>query len=399
MMKYNDIYMRPSGMNMVEGNGKIWMALLHRNGICEIDIKTREAKICKIFEEEPLDGEYLYCYVEKIGDRLIFSPGLAEKIAIYDLKREIMTYIPLENADKYREVKFWNIITYHSDVYFLAYTYPAILKLSMESMEIEYITDWLEKVGPVDSDNGYFSVGHVMYDDRVLIPVSCMNAVLELNFKTARTRVKRLEVSMSGIGGLSSGDGENIWLVGRGSGANWVSCWNRKTENVKEILLEDVEGNIIDPFWAPVCITSKVYLMPISTSSIYEIDLTTKRIEKFWPFKNIKEPLWGWATMATRLCDDHIMFITGADLRWHEYNMITGISQDYSIHMKEDEEEMKRYFDAVYSGFRKQIYTVILESRLPLECFLDQELNEKSPDKTDHEKSFGKRIYDQVCRI
>ena len=402
MKKYNKVYMRPSGMNMAEGNGKVWMALLHRNGICEIDIKTREAKLCKIFEEEPLDGEFLYCYVEKIGERLIFSPGLAEKIAIYDLRTETMMYIPLKNADKYRELKFWNIIRYQSDVYFLAYTYPAIIKLNMESMEIEYITDWLNEIIediPVDAYNGYFSDGHVMYDDQVLIPVNCMRAVLELNLKTARTKIRKLEVSMRGIGGLSSRDGENIWLVGRGGKANWVSCWNRKTGDIKEIFLKEIGEDMINPFFAPVCTESKVYLMPMSAPYICEIDPNKKKIGKCRLIGTITQPLWEWTTMATRLHEDWLIFITGSDFGWHEYSMETGKSEDYYIYMEENEKEIERYFDTIYSKYKEEKYPVIPEIRVPLEYFLDRvlEMGEQFSDKVSHEILFGKKIYAHTC--
>ena len=38
MKAYNETYYtKPIAMNMVEDNGKIWMSLLNRNGICEID--------------------------------------------------------------------------------------------------------------------------------------------------------------------------------------------------------------------------------------------------------------------------------------------------------------------------------------------------------------------------
>lgn len=398
MEKYNEIYMRPSGMHMVEEDGKAWMALLHRNGICEIDTKTRKARLCKIFEGEPLDGECLYCYVEKIGDRLFFSPGLAQRIAIYDLKKKTITYIPIKNADKYSEIKFWNIIRYQSDVYFLAYTYPAIIKLNMETMETEYITDWLEEIEeslPVDGSNGYFSDGYVMYDERALIPVNCMKAVLELDLKTAHTEIRRLKVSMRGIGGLSSSDGENIWLVGRGSRADRVACWNRKTGGIKEILLKEIDEDMPAPFFAPICTGAKVYLMPMLASYIYEIDENEKKIEKCRAMGAAKGSLWTWTTMATRLRGDQLTFIMGADFGWHKYNVETGEFADYFICMEENKEEIRRYFDTVYSRYKEEQYSVISETRVPLEYFLDRavEMDTQLPDWIEREILFGKKIY------
>lgn len=44
-----EFYTRPVSMNMVEENGKIWMALLNTNGICEVDRAAQQGRICGIF--------------------------------------------------------------------------------------------------------------------------------------------------------------------------------------------------------------------------------------------------------------------------------------------------------------------------------------------------------------
>ena len=93
MKAYNETYYtKPIAMNMVEDNGKIWMSLLNRNGICEIDKVRGEARICRIFDGEPYDGKFLYSYVVKVSHYLIFSPWEAKNIAIYNLECDSMIY-------------------------------------------------------------------------------------------------------------------------------------------------------------------------------------------------------------------------------------------------------------------------------------------------------------------
>ena len=288
MKKYNEIYSRPIAMNMAEENEKIWMALLNRNGICMIDKKTRRAQICKIFENESFEKEFLYYCVEKVGKYLVFSPCEAEKIAIFDLENDTIIYIPLKKIqcvckENPNISKFCNILKYQSDVYLLGYSYPAIVKINLESLEVTYITNWVEEVEnsiEIGDSSGYFSDGYVIKNDSALIPIGCMGAILELDLKNSNTKIRKLNIPMKGIGGISSVDGENIWLVGRVSKTNRVVCWNRQTDNIKEYYLNDLDDDVFAPFHVPFCTIFKVFLMPILSPCIYEINIDTGEIKK-----------------------------------------------------------------------------------------------------------------------
>lgn len=328
MKKYNEsFFTRVAAMNMAEEGGKIWMVLLNRNGICEVDKKTGQARICKVFKDESLAKKCLYCNVEKVGDSLVFSPWEAQSIAIYNLKSDSITYIPVKKAEQnLKEIigvaKFWNMIPYHSYIYLLGYGYPSIVKINMVSMEVAYISGWVKDINrdaEMDTE-GYFTDGYHIHGDWALIPMGCMNAVLELNLKTNDINLKRLDVSTKGIGGLSSADGDNIWMVGRGRKSNRIFCWNRLTDYIKEFYLEDVDENITDPFYAPKCVYNKVFLMPFSGNSVYEIDIKTNVIRKNENLvsftEKIKAPLWPWwKTLAPRVQNGWLIFLTCSDLK------------------------------------------------------------------------------------
>lgn len=411
MGKYNEIYLRPAAMNMVEEDGKIWFALLNRNGICEVDKVTRKARICKVFEDEPLEKEVLYCHVKKVDHYLVFSPGVSEKIAIYDLNRDYLSYIPIKKLDRHYkqnqdEAKFWNIIRYHSDVYLLGYSYPAIVKINIESMKVTYITDWVEEVENYIEDGysgGYFGDGYIIIGDSVLIPLGCMNAVVELNLNACRTKIKKINTSMKGIGGLSSMDNENVWIVGKGSGTNKVACWNIKMDRIKEYKVPDMEGDIFDPFYAPVCIQKKVFLMPISAPFIYEIDIDSNRIKKSSilerKFGNRAGALWAWwKIMAPTVEGNWIRYITCDDLGWHEYNMETNERREYYVHIEERSEESKNYFDSIYSYYRVK-KTSLSEKKIPLKYLIERnkEVDRQSLCEKDICFLGGKKLYNCVC--
>jgi len=409
--KYSEVYSKPIAMNMIEEDGKIWMTLLNRNGICVVEETTRCARICKIFEDEPVIKEFLYCNVEKIGNNLVFSPWEAENIAIYNLKTDSITYIPINTRDEKRKensdaTKFWNMIRYQSAIYLLGYSYPAIIKIDMESLSVEYITDWVEEVEKnidIGDSNGYFGDGYVIAGDVVLLPIGCMSAILELNVKTSKTRLRKLNTSMKGIGGIASKDCENIWLVGRGNATNKVCCWNIWTDNIKEIPLNE-DCNINHPFYSPICMGSRVFLMPISASCIYELNIdkgepikhntlevqTKKQSVSLWPY---------WKTMAPRLQNGKLVYITCDDLRWHEYNFETGELQSYNVSIKEEPDELERYFKAVYEKQKEKAY-IFFEAKIPLEFFVKEEkrVTEQYLCEENRTRFNGSEIYDRMCR-
>lgn len=402
MSKYNRVYSRPIALNMVEENGKVWMALANRNGICEVNLETKKAKIIKTFSNESLAHEILYNCIEKINNYLVFAPGLAKKIAIYNLEDNSLIYIPLKKMeDEYKEnqneSKFWNIIRHDSSVYLLGYSYPAIIKINMISMEVSYITDWVEEAENninIGDDSGYFSDGHIIIGNSILIPMGCMKAILELDLKTSQTKIRKLNVTMEGIGGLSSIDKENIWLVGRKNKTNWISCWNIKTNKIKEIPFKEMNDNIFDPFYAPICTPSKVFLFPISSSYIYEIDINNLNIKKSKICREERyiPSLWPrWKTAAPRFLGNHLKFLSCTDLCWYEYDIFTEEIKKYFIDIEED--GMEKYFDAMYLNMEGK-NTILSERILPLKYFINRPLNSNEKMIRNKEYQIGKRIYD-----
>lgn len=411
MKAYNETYYtKPIAMNMVEDNGKIWMSLLNRNGICEIDKVRGEARICRIFDGEPYDGKFLYSYVVKVSHYLIFSPWEAKNIAIYNLECDSMIYIPLKKIEHqnghYQKIKFWNIIQHNSDVYLLGYDYPAIVKVNLDSRQVTYITDWVDEVERnVQSEDisGYFADGHVIVGNQALISVACMNAVLELDFETGNTKIIKIDVPMGGIGGIASADGVNIWLVGKRSKTNRVCCWNIRTDRVSEYCIEDEKDDIYDPFYAPICTEKKIYFMPISASAIYEFDVVSKKIVKnrsldiFLKKEENMRMLW-WKTLASRIEKNLLIFINCDDLKWYEYNVTTGEIRNYIVRLEETMRSIDQFFDAVCLKYKKNNF-IIPEKEIPLKYVVNNmELEKKVLWDMDIECLIGGKIYEQLRR-
>ena len=405
-----EFYTRPVSMNMVEENGKIWMALLNTNGICEVDRAAQQGRICGIFEEEPLNRKYLYGCVEKVGKYLFFAPLLAEKIAVFDLEHKKIFYISLKEMDgtykeNTREPKFWNVFRHQSSVYLLGYSYPAIVKIDITSMEVTYIVNSLKKVREISKYGNasvYFGDGQVLYNHKVLLPLVCINGVLELDLKTLSTKLIKVNVSMEGIGGIASLDGEKVWISGRGDGADRVACWERTSGIVREFSVPNISGNMPDPFFAPVCTEKKIFLLPISAPYIYTMDIPECSIKECSIHdipEAAEELLWkDGRTIAVKLQDGILRYLTCADLKWHELEIDTGSTMSYFVHWKEEKEEEKRYFRAVYSDLKAK-KVLLSEKKMPLKYLLSSLTQEDVEDKWGSGAGLmvGRKIYEKLC--
>lgn len=63
----------------------------------------------------------------------------------------------------------------------MEYSYPATIRINLESLEVTYLTNWIEEVEKnIENGNnrGYFGDGSIMMGESALIPISCISAVL-----------------------------------------------------------------------------------------------------------------------------------------------------------------------------------------------------------------------------
>jgi len=156
------------------------------NGLYIIDKQTKEILYNTVFEGEDFTSVMLYYSFQIIGTKAVFTPHSASCIAIFDIEDKILSYVKIENAkkgyhEKYRDSgKFAQSFHYGSFVYMLGYSYPAILKLNIHTLEVTYISSWIDSVNNYIEEGdiwGYFSNGYVIQNDKALIPLGCMAGI------------------------------------------------------------------------------------------------------------------------------------------------------------------------------------------------------------------------------
>lgn len=109
-----------------------------------------------------------------------------------------------------------------------------------------------------------------------------------------------------------------------------------------------------DPFYAPICTSSKVFFFPISANHIYEVDVNVDTVKKsevldkqFCEIKKMSlQPYM--PIMMPKLQEEYLTFLTYNGVLF-EYNIVTNEMKSKLIYLDESIEEKNVFLNAVYS--------------------------------------------------
>lgn len=310
-----------------------WFAASNRNGIYQISNKTHDVINKYVVENEDIYADMLYHNMEINRDKIFFAPHRAKKIAVFDIKQQELIYLDIKPVnEKYKKIynstqKFGAAFQDGVFVYLLGYTYPAIIKIHRETLEMVYINCWVDEIIDEISENdarGYFTMGTVKNNRKIMLPMGVLCGILELNLDTNETKLIRPNISFDGIGGIASDANKNVWMVGRGNIINKIVRWDIQNHAIKEIELPMDETESPVPFYEPICYKNKVYLFPVYSDYVYEIDVVNTDIhilEKVASLINAKKRVsnLSMCTFSPRIKDGKIKFTMNNDGKWYEY--------------------------------------------------------------------------------
>lgn len=376
------------------------------NGLYIINKKTKEIIYTSKFEKEPYNGVMLYYSAQVIGTKVVFSPHSAEHIAIFDYESKLFTYLDIKDCKKgynenYRSTgKFAESFKYGSFVYMLGYSYPAILKLDIRTLEITYITNWIDEVNKYVKNGdewGYFSKGYLLQNNKVILPLGCMCGLLELNLMTNDTRLICLPISIKKIGGIASFDLEKIWITPRGKNIDKIVIWDIKNNEYLEKLLPNCFSKY-GSYYAPIRIGEKIYIFPEFEGHVYEInekEMSIKisvELDKILQIKKTSGVI-SMYLIAPYTDGLNIIFISGWDYKWHIFNSQTGKHYEFSINDNKDIRNHCSYLIKMLSLSEKVLY----ESQLDLNSFI-LGINSSKKNHVESSEKIGNKIYMKLCK-
>ena len=323
----------------------LWFSYLHQNGLYRLKKGERSAEFVSNFPNQERMGFRLYKSIAETHNKLVFAPGSATEIAIYDKTNGSIKMIPFDLKVCQRKnwcmecSKFWSAMAYDGFVYLFGRGYPGIICLNVDTYEIDYIIKWVNDVETItdkESRQGYLYNG-VKVGDEVYFGLNCSDALFSFSLKTQEYTLHELGTGINGFKGIAF-DGNAIWITP--SFQDNVVRYDIKSSHslvvdVSEHIDRDASGS---PFATPVVLGNSIMVFPMMGKHVLMIDRqslsVTKCDELQSLFETPKRSVIGSldGMNASEVLDDNrILFINGNDASWVMFSLENGIEKRFHV--------------------------------------------------------------------
>lgn len=351
------------------------------NAICRVDLRNKKAEIEIWMDNDSVfssGGWFLSIILS--NDYLILLPGKSEQVIIYDRKKKKLKRIDtcepkITTNEIYNcEDKFFGGFVRDSNAYLLAATYPAILKINIDTGETEYIIDWIEGIRdriPKEDDRYYFANGYVLTDHYAYIPGNISGTIIRLDFNTNKTCVFKSHSTIKMIHGLISYK-EDLWVLVTTEQGNSLIKWSPERGFGDELLINN------DPmedvyWWKPVEIDGIFYLCH-SRGTVYKVDLWKRKVIRCAGIiEAIGETPKINSKFLVRLIGVYkkkICFYNGWTGKWVEFDTVSHKIESFMVKITENDDEFdEKYWNAKLQTDSNKLY--LNEWEIPLPKFMD----------------------------
>lgn len=203
----------------------IWFSEIKFNGFYKMKKDTLKAEFLFHFPGENIETARLHGKVEKVGDWLVFFPIAGKNITLYHLVTEEVKTFPLKEMTgeyliKYLpNAKIARCFSFGNVLYFTPSTYPAIVKLDLETMSLTYLTQWRTELEThILKDravqlNIYFG-GIQEKEEGLLLACCCAPCVLHFDVQTEQFRITKIQTTAPAFQTMREIE-EELWLMPR----------------------------------------------------------------------------------------------------------------------------------------------------------------------------------------
>lgn len=305
MIQDKDLYSIPDNELMrsfwIEGicvdGDNAWFAAESFNGLYYMDLKTYQKKLLGVFPNAVKFQFRLYSTIKKYKNKLLCVPMAADNITIYDIDTNQFHELHLrKNAwitdhmfDPLR--KFLAVVPYEKWMFIVGCSYPAIIRLDMETEEMVYFTEWVEDLQKfiLDKTNVYFRYDTVIQGHTFLIASCIANVVMSFDLQSCKHKFIQIEGCDHGFNGLAF-DGENYWLGPRKQ--DEIIKWNPAAE-VKTTVLQYPKGygSVNYNCISMIYFKDEIWFVPGMTNMFLKINPKTNEMVcmKRWKDEEINE--------------------------------------------------------------------------------------------------------------
>ncbi|MBQ4521889.1 MAG: hypothetical protein IJA10_02925 [Lachnospiraceae bacterium] len=187
----------------VNGNDG-WVCNMFCSALFHVDLTTLEMTLETILPAENECGFKQYGPISYYKEKLIIAPLNGKDILIYDLKKKTIDCLQLDTGKIVaEEYVFLKIVLYNEVAFFVPLVGHCIVKLDLNTNEMEYLDDWfgeVERESGLEERNAIFSDVYDNGDGNIWLTSWQGNLVMEFNMNTNQYKLH----SISGLEALSS---------------------------------------------------------------------------------------------------------------------------------------------------------------------------------------------------
>ena len=320
-----------------------WFPLFWQNGLYRRKHGSTIAEYMGSFPGLERDAVRLFNDAKNRNGKIIFVPGMADKIAIYDIARNSFEMIafekrPISPRKVWPQDGYWfrTVIVSGDNAFFMPLNYMGILKLDLNTNEMTVIDEWVNEVEGIVSagnDEIYLAQG-IISNGMGMFPFRCADAIMKFDIERESVQIISVGSGLDGYAGMIF-DGQNYWLTPQRF--DDILFWEGSGYKCKRIHVEYSNNFERAPFREPIIIDGYIYLFPIFCEKVFRIDIATQKMSEvkdlYYIFdSNDYKPQIGWDFVQdTAVYGEKVLFITGKDAVWHIYDTRTGESKHFCV--------------------------------------------------------------------
>lgn len=374
----------------LEVGDDLWFSSFSGNGL----FRMHEGKVEHILDfQEEKESPCLFADIKSYKGKLYFIPMAATKIYVYDPASGKMEGIPYESRGT-REFVF--SILYEHYLYIFPELYQGILKLDMDSYEIEIYDDWIcEDFRKCQlSGDAYFRGDYVRKGSTVYLPFCNAHAVLEFCLECGSSTIHNV-----GIQAYATivDAGKKFWMAPR-SGGNIVS-WDvvkGAIEEYGDFPRGFQQGAFLGSFYWD----GHIWLFPETANMVLKVNLHTGEITedtRFSDFCNCKVSkfsVWYCPFIYLKKNESEVLLCTGKS--GEVVKFYPDKNEIRRFRLKLSEEDAQYYHPAVLDICIKNQRILIEYWGYTLKEYIKDIGDIDSEDRREQVDMVGRKIYQSI---
>jgi len=265
-------------------------------------------------------------WIAENNRKLYFAPLLSDKISVFDMVKNTFEQMDFKNDSNITR-KFHGVVSFKDFVYFIPSGFPAIMKLNVNTSEIEYFSEWVDEVSKLQISKlqefekgllfGFCNVGI-----EIVSIIRGTNTVMFFNMEICSYEIKNIGEKAEQYSSICF-DGQNYYLSS--AYKDYIVKWDRQADEVLKIKFPAffTRKTGIGPNFNIQYSNKHIWLLPYAANNAYKINVDTNEITELPEFMEfIEDDNLAWHYNIT-FVDGNFIYASTINKGIAKYNMDT----------------------------------------------------------------------------